>query len=642
MCGIVGFWDFKKRHGQTFLEKTVQKMADQIAHRGPDSFGLWVDERQGIALGHRRLSIVDLSPTGHQPMISRSERYIIIYNGEIYNAEEIRSKLIPLGYTFKGTSDTEVILEACDAWGVEKTASELIGMFAFSLWDQKERKLFIVRDRLGIKPLYWGFHNDVLFFGSQLKNFRPHPSFTPVLNQDAVASYLKFNYVPTPSCVFQDFYKLKPGHILSIDQNKNIVETQFWDLRQIILKGKSNLQKASPLEIQDQLETLMKDAVKRRMIADVPLGAFLSGGIDSSTVVALMQAQSSTPVKTFTIGFVEDQYNEAHYAKKVADHLKTEHYEHYLKAEEAFDIIPNLPEWFDEPFADSSQIPTYLVSKLARQHVTVSLSGDGGDELFAGYNRYKFANRMWGYLKYFPSPLKSALKKMIESLPPQRWNSLLPFLSPLLKIQNPGDKLHKLAKVLHFSDLQQLYENLISQWLPPANIFLQGQDRFIWPQQEKKLNDIENMQFMDMLTYLPDDILAKVDRASMAVSLEARVPLLDHRLVEFIWSIPDHLKIHNGQTKWILRQILNKYVPSHLFERPKVGFGIPLGEWLQGPLKNWASELLTPEKLQINGFNANPILEQWNNHQKGYQNWQYSLWTVLMFQSWMQAWNKKN
>jgi len=649
MCGITGFWDIKSGLSKEALLNLAEKMAQKIAERGPDSFGSWCDESLGLAFGHRRLSIVDLSPNGHQPMVSSSDRMVLSYNGEIYNTAELRAELERANpnLRFRGNSDTEVILEGCQHWGVEATCKRLIGMFAFSLWDREDKKLYLVRDRLGIKPLYWGFHRGVLFFGSQPKSFAPHPKWQPEIDQSALTAYFRYNYVPTPFSIFKDIQKLNPGSILSIDQAGNKKETRFWSFEEVAEKAIMARQRKSiqsEHELIEDLDTLLRDAVKRRMVADVPLGAFLSGGIDSSTVVALMQAQSKQPIKTFSIGFHEQAYDEAQYAARIAKHLGTDHHELYVTDSAAQAVIPSIPTWCDEPFADSSQIPTFLVSQLARQHVTVSLSGDGGDELFAGYNRYFIGHALWQKMKFLPSWLKQTAAAGILKIPPSQWDKLFRFVPQAVRPRLAGDKLHKLANVLKFPSSELFYRMLVSQWEAPHELLLGNvlEPQF-YPWTSSKLPPteqfIERMQCMDILSYLPDDILAKVDRASMAVSLEARVPLLDHRLVEFSWQLPFAMKYRRGQGKWILRQVLNKYVPKEFFERPKMGFGVPIDVWLRGPLREWAEHLLSEERIKADGIlNPTPIRQRWQEHLSGQRNWHYSLWGVLMFQAWKERW----
>jgi asparagine synthase (glutamine-hydrolysing) len=643
MCGLTGFWDFKQYTSKEKLLAYAEAMASRIKERGPDSAGTWCDETIGIAMGHRRLAIVDLSEAGHQPMISASGRLVIAYNGEIYNTAELRQELIAQGYRFRGHSDTEVILEACEAWGVKSTCQRLIGMFTFALWDKQERKLFLVRDRLGIKPLYWGFNHGVLFFGSQIKSFIDHPKWNPQLDKSALTAYFRYNYIPAPLSIFEEIYKVLPGTILSIDEKEQREEIRFWDFQTVAKEGMHSRDKRSTSDLVSELDTLLRDAVKRRMLAEVPLGAFLSGGIDSSTVVALMQAQNDKPIQTFSIGFHENGYDEAQYAAAVAKHLGTEHHEWYLSAADACEIIPNIPDWCDEPFADVSQIPTFLVSRLARQFVTVSLSGDGGDELFAGYNRYFVGQAYWQRLRLLPSWLRWVGSYGIKRLSPKRWDHLAQVIPRQIRPRLVGDKAHKFAEILKTSNPNTFYRSLVSHWDNPSDLVLEGAEPDIapWDNFENMAEGsfLDTMQRMDTLTYLPDDILAKVDRASMAVSLEARVPLLDHRVVEFAWGLPPDVKIREGKGKWLLRQVLNQYIPQKLIERPKMGFGVPIDHWLRGPLREWAEELLSESRLQADGIlNPQPIRQRWQEHLSGKRNWQYSLWGVLMFQTWKERW----
>lgn len=642
MCGFSGFWSFKNTQTAAMLEQLVEKMAARLQSRGPDDAGTWSEPGSGVAFGHRRLSIVDLSPLGHQPLYSRSERYVIAYNGEVYNASTLRDRLVAEGRTFRGTSDTEVIVEACDAWGVEEAVSQFIGMFAFALWDVHEKRLFLVRDRLGIKPLYWGFQGDTLFFGSQLKSFEPHPAWNPSLNVEALPSYFRLNYIKAPNSIYTDIYKLEPGQILTIDRDRAVRRVSYWSMPDVIQKRKTQTNTSSEEILQD-LEGLLKDAVKSRMIADVPLGAFLSGGIDSSLVVALMQAQSETPVKSFSIGFHEKGYDEAQHAQAVAAHLKTDHHTLYIPPEDAQAVIPSLGEWYDEPFADSSQIPTYLVSKMAREHVKVALSGDGGDELFAGYTRYFLGEKLWRRFGAVPLGMRRFFQRGIQGLSPAVWSRMGHLLPERIRPPHLGDKAHKLAALLPHENIEDFYTGLISLWESPADLLaadvrehLAAAVREDHALAASALGPVEAMQYWDTQTYLPDDILTKVDRASMAVSLEARVPLLDHRVVEKAWQLPLNFKVRDGQGKWALRQILYKYVPQSLIDRPKMGFGIPLDQWLRGPLKAWASDLLSPEKIKQQGILSPELIKQkWQQHLSGSHNHQYALWGVLMFQDFM-------
>ncbi|MCE3231365.1 MAG: asnB1 [Alphaproteobacteria bacterium] len=642
MCGITGFWSFTDQMSGLSLDRIVQEMANQLASRGPDSSGVWWEKEAHVAFGHRRLAIMDLTETGHQPMATASGRFVITYNGEVYNAAELREDLLVKGYSFRGSSDTEVILAACEAYGIEEATRQLNGMFAFALWDAKGHKLHLVRDRLGIKPLYWGIHQGTLFFGSQLKSFQPHPLWRPELNRKVLPGYFRFGYISGPSSIYQDIQKLSPGCIATIEGKDKVTVKPYWTMDEAMRQGEAQHSSRSSTEWVDQLDALLKDAVKRCMVSDVPIGAFLSGGVDSSTVAALMQTQSASPVQTFTIGFEEESYNEASHAAAVARHLGTQHHELYLKSSEVLEIIPTIPEWCDEPFADSSQIPTFLVSRLAQKQLKVCLSGDGGDEFFAGYNRYFLANQVWNRLAPFPLSFRKMAAGGIKGLSPQQWD----FLSRLIpgRRLSTGDKAHKLADLLTCPDRKALYLNLISLWSQPEDLVadrerLSEKLPFPWTADISRSKNafIEDMQYIDSLTYLPDDILSKVDYASMAVSLESRVPLLDHRVVEFAWSVPLDLKVNHPEGKWILRQVLKKYVPESLTERPKMGFGVPLGQWLRGPLRAWAEDLLSEASLRDSGLNAGPIRQRWEDHVSGSRHWHYSLWPVLMFQAWHQS-----
>lgn len=645
MCGIAGFWNYKQQK-LTSPKEIIQKMSDAIMHRGPDSMGIWMDENAGIYFGHRRLAIIDLSAAGHQPMISRSGLSVLSYNGEIYNSDELRKQLMAVGCQFKGYSDTEVILEACELWGVEKTVQQLIGMFAFSFWNAKTQELTLARDRVGKKPLYWGMHQGFLLFASELKALTAFPNWTPTIDRHALATYFDYNYVPAPRSIYQDIQKLKPGTLVTIQASGKTQEISYWTLNQIAEKALAT--RAIPRlesDLLEELDFLLRDAVKRRMISEVPIAAFLSGGIDSSLIVALMQAQNRSAVKTFSIGFHEAGYNEAIYARAVAKHLGTDHHELYLHAKEAQTIIPKLSEWFDEPFADVSQIPTFLVSKLARSQVTVSLSGDGGDELFAGYNRYFLGNKLWNILSKIPKSARGLIEKSLLALSPATWDTLVSLIPIVKNKARLGDKLHKFSGLLSADSQEELYQLSTCYWGRKHSL-VRDLDLNVKPtnnlNHNLNLNFIEYMQYSDILSYLPDDILAKVDRTSMAVSLEARTPFLDHRVIEFAWTLPMNMKIRNGKGKWLLRTLLNRYVPPQLFERPKMGFGVPIDSWLRGSLREWAENLLSEDALKRDAIlNPEPIRQRWQEHLSGKRNWQYSLWGVLMFQAWRDQWGVK-
>ncbi|MEM7712837.1 MAG: asparagine synthase (glutamine-hydrolyzing) [Cyanobacteria bacterium P01_A01_bin.68] len=641
MCGITGFWDISRQISNDKLPQIVRQMSNTLTHRGPDDSGTWIDGEAGVALGHRRLAIIDLSPGGHQPMLSGDNRYAIVFNGEIYNFLELRRELEQLGHKFRGHSDTEIMLAGFSQWGVHSAVERFNGMFAFALWDRRERVIHLGRDRMGEKPLYYGFTGRTLLFASELKALKAYPDFHPEINRDALASFLRYSYISSPKCIYKGIYKLPPGCILSWDGNDIHPEPKpYWQVKQAALTGVGKPFKGSELEAVEQLEALLKDAVGLRMIADVPLGAFLSGGIDSSTIVALMQAQNSRQVKTFTIGFHEREYNEAQHAKAIAEHLGTNHTELYVTPEDTLSVIPKLPSLYDEPFSDQSQIPTYLVSQLAKESVTVSLSGDGGDELFAGYNRHFLGRSIWQKIGWIPSIFRHVAAGGITAITPGTWDHIFDKVNPVLpknlRYSSWGDYLHKLAKVLPATNPQSMYGGLVSHW--SQNVVIGASEHLNPGELEIELSDFtQQMVYMDTVTYLPDDILVKLDRASMGVGLEGRIPMLDHRLVEFAWGLPLSMKIRDGMGKWLLRQVLYKYVPKELIERPKMGFGVPIDSWLRGPLREWAAELLDETRLHQQGFlNPQPILKLWEEHLSGNRNWQYHLWDVLMFQAWLE------
>ena len=651
MCGIAGFVESRATLGAAGLEAHARRMADQLIHRGPDDAGVWADPEVGIGLGFRRLSILDLSPAGHQPMCSASGRYVIIFNGEVYNFSELRGSLESRGHAFRGHSDTEVMLGAFEEWGLEAAVRRFVGMFAFALWDRRDRTLHLVRDRLGIKPLYYGFSRGTLLFSSELKAIRAHPDFTPEIDRNALTLLVRHGYIPAPHSIYRGFSKLAPGEATSfrIDGGTDPAVARsrpYWSLLEIAEKGEREPFQGSDDEARIELERLLKEAVGLRMIADVPLGAFLSGGVDSSTVVALMQAQSTSRVKTFTIGFEERRYDEAAYARQVATHLGTDHTELYLTPEETRSVIPKLPEFFDEPFADSSQIPTYLVSRLARQRVTVSLSGDGGDELFGGYTHYTRAPWLWSRMGWIPRKLRQTLSAALSTPSIGAYNRLLGRKQMVSEHSRPGtagEKIHKFAEALAVSGASELHRHFSSHWKRPALLVIGGEEPptiFTDPSRRPALSGfVPRMLATDTLGYLPDDILTKVDRASMAVSLEARVPVLDHRVVEFAARLPMRLKIRQGQGKWLLRQVLCRYVPAALIERPKMGFALPLGAWLRGPLREWAEALLADDRLRREGyFRPEPVRKVWAEHLSGDRNAEDRLWGILMFQSWLEHW----
>jgi asparagine synthase (glutamine-hydrolysing) len=651
MCGIAGFIS-AEGPGEQEAKSRLSRMTDQIAHRGPDDDGAWVDPEAGVALGARRLAIVDLSPAGHQPMLSADERFVLAFNGEVYNFCDLRKELELKGYLFRGHSDTEVMLAAICEWGVEEAVKKFVGMFALALWDRRQRLLHLGRDRVGIKPLYYGWAGKTFMFASELKALRAHPDFVPSVNREALALYMRYGYIPQPYSIYQGICKLPPGCLLTLrvvpSHSPAAAEPKpYWSAKEVAERGSSDPFRGSDDEACEQLEGLLRESVRLRMVADVPLGAFLSGGIDSSTVVALMQAQSNRPVKTYTIGFCEDQFNEAGHARAVAAHLGTEHTELYLRPEEARAVIPKLPTLFDEPFGDSSEIPTYLVSSLARRQVTVSLSGDGGDELFGGYPVYFLTRSLWRSMKWVPRASRRRLGTWLGRLDTAAGDRWLGWLAPLFdkfgRAGTVGQKLRKLAEVLPSESPEQLYHYFASHWKRPTTLVMgadEPRSAFTEPSRWAALPDFcQWMMFLDTVTYLPDDILTKVDRASMGVSLEARVPLLDHRVVEFAARVPLSMKMRAGQGKWLLRQVLYRYVPRDLVERPKMGFSLPIDAWLRGPLREWAEELLDEGRLKREGYlHPEPVRRAWMEHLSGCRNWQECLWDVLMFQAWLEHW----
>lgn len=643
MCGFSGFMTFGSAPQQP--EALLHRMGQAIVHRGPDAGGIWFDGEVGIGFSHRRLAIVDLSPAGHQPMVSASDRYVIAFNGEIYNHQRLRDELVATGKSpnWRGHSDTETVLAGFDAWGVQATIERTTGMFAFAVWDKQTRSLTLGRDRIGEKPLYYGWQGNTFLFGSELKALKAHPAFKGEIDRGAICLLLRHNYIPAPYSIYQGIRKLKPGCLLSISLSKPEPEVwSYWSAVDVMTAGGTPPSSFTPSEAVDELERLAKDAIAQQMMADVPLGAFLSGGVDSSTVVALMQAQSTRPVKTFSIGFNEEAYNEAEHAKAVARHLGTEHTELYVTAEQAMAVVPRLPSMYCEPFSDSSQIPTFLVSQLAKQHVSVSLSGDAGDELFCGYGRYQMTSNLWRKISMLPAPLRGAAAKAVTAVSPQGWNRMAGFIPGVARFNNLGDKLHKGAGLLSSCSVDELYLGLVSHHRNPSALVIDGIEPATLltgnAPDLSGLSDMQRMMALDLMTYLPDDILVKVDRAAMGVSLETRVPFLDHRIVEFAWQLPLSMKLHDGQSKWPLRQVLYRHVPRELIDRPKMGFGIPLHNWLRGPLRDWAESLLDESRLRQEGiFEPLPIRRMWVEHQSGKRNWAYLLWDVLMFQAWLEA-----
>lgn len=642
MCGIAGCWHPDGLNDDA--TSAVRRMTDAIAHRGPDGEGQWVDAAAGIGLGHRRLSILDLSPSGAQPMASPSGRYLLTFNGEFYNWRELRAEEERHGAQWRGHSDTEVFLSACDRLGVAEAVRRSAGMFACGIWDREARALTLVRDRLGEKPLYYGWASGMLLFGSELKALRAHPAWRGTIDRGALTLFLRHNYIPAPYSIYENAKKLPPGTMVTFRAGGVAwpEPVPYWSLREVAERGAADPFRGSPEEIDRQLEALLTRVIGDEMVADVPLGAYLSGGIDSSLIVALMQAQSARPVKTFTIGFHEGGYNEAEHAKAVAKHLGTEHTEFYAQPSDALAVVPSLPTMFDEPFADVSQIPTWLVANMARKHVTVSLSGDGGDEGFAGYNRYFVAPKVWRSLSPIPAGLRHAAARAAWAVKPTTWDRALGVLPKGVTRGMTGDRVHKLAGLFALPDREAVYLAINSHFRDPASVVVNGfeppttmTDASRHPRVD---GYVPHMMALDTITYLPDDILVKVDRTAMAVSLESRAPLIHHDVLEFAWRIPQAQRIVGMRGKMPLRRILHRHVPQELVERPKTGFGVPIDSWLRGPLKTWAADLLTPTSLERHSlFRSEPVQALWREHQAGTRNWQYLLWDVLMAVAWFDA-----
>lgn len=635
MCGIAGFLTLPESESAEHLTHVVGEMVEVQEHRGPNDQGTWADPKSGIALGHCRLSILDLSEQGHQPMLSSCGQFVLIYNGEIYNCNELRKELIQSGHRFRGHSDTEVLLEAISQWGIQKTLPKLQGMFAFAIWNRSERTLTLVRDRIGIKPLYYGMLGNQFVFSSELKGMKKHPGFQGEIETASVALLMRHNYIPAPYSIYKKIHKLPPGTLLEISFEELFGESSsqaacfkpipYWQLTDAIRNGQNNLFSGSYEQAVDELERLIQDAVCSRMLSDVPIGAFLSGGIDSSLVVAIMQKELSRSIKTFTIGFSEFEYDESPYARRISEHLGTDHTELCVMPSETQSVIPQLAGMFDEPFADMSQIPTYLVSKLAQRDVTVCLSGDGGDELFGGYNRYFHIGNIWNKIQTVPARKKLA--------------NLMNWYAKHSPVAYKKQGIARYAQMLEITGAHSLYAELNRHWSPSeimARDFIDPSEQIGYGHPVAELSNPQlNWMALDTLTYLPDDILTKVDRTSMAASLEARVPLLDHRIVEFAWSLPQSYRFGQNQGKQILRSLLEKHVPKKLYDRPKVGFGVPIGEWLRGSLQDWAESLLSENSLNAHSLlNTKLIRTRWEEHKSGTVNWQYPLWDVLMFQGW--------
>ncbi len=637
MCGIAGYL------GSTPNPNIcLNKMAEAINHRGPDNLGNWVDESEGIGFAHARLSILDLSSAGHQPMHSVSKNFVMIFNGEIYNHLVLRSELDSINQrNWYGHSDTETLLAAIEEWGLSRTLKKAKGMFAIALWDKSNKNLSLACDRVGEKPIYYGWVNNQFVFASELKAIKKFPEFKNSIDRSSLALFLRLNSIPAPYSIYKDIYKVEPGQIISLEAgSKKFKKHNFWSIEKVYNKGNMNQFSFSSSEAVNKLENVLSNAVSSQMLSDVPLGAFLSGGIDSSTVVALMQSFSDEKVNTFTIGFNAKEFDEAKHAGMVAKHLGTNHFEKYVTEDDALDVIPKIPYIYDEPFADSSQIPTYLVSKFAKQKVTVALSGDAGDELFGGYNRYIYGEKMFNKVAKAPVFIKKLMSQTILSMTEEKCDSILRGLTNN-RFTNVGHKLHKVSNVLSSKSIRDLHFKLVSQIYNPSDWLINAKEYETLLNDDterfEELNSVEQMMAYDLITYLPTDILTKVDRAAMSVSLETRIPFLDPEVIEFSASLPLEFKIRNGVTKWALREVLYKHVPKDLIERPKMGFAVPLAEWLRGPLKDWAESLLDEKRLHQEGFfNVEFVRDKWLEHISGKQNWSHQLWNVLMFQAWLE------
>jgi len=643
MCGFAGFIDFNRSMSKKYLNAYAKKLNEYIKYRGPDSHGEWTDENLGVAIGHRRLSIIDLSKEGNQPMVSSTGRYVISYNGEIYNFEKIKKKLSINKSNLRGHSDTEIILESIEEYGLITALEKFNGMFSFALWDRKEEMLFLVRDRIGIKPLYYSHNKNHFIFASELKPIIKSGFINKDIDIESLGAFFKYNYIPAPKTIFNGVYKLSPGTILSFSLNKKTINIQkYWDAGEICNQSIKKTYDSTEIDTKNRLRAHIDNSVSNRMISDVPLGVFLSGGVDSSLIAATMQKFNKTPIRSFSIGFGNDKYNEAIDAKKVADYIGADHTEMYVTEQDALNVIPNLAQIWDEPFADSSQIPTFLLSKMTRDHVTVALSGDGGDELFSGYSRYQIANKLWNNINKFPYVFRNFSSKILFNLPPalidNSYKAISPLLSEELKFTHkPSSKINSIASILSQKNQSGVYDQIIDPWqnINPVSFKAETLNLHNYPGK----NFIEKMMAYDFANYLPDDILTKVDRASMANSLETRVPLLDHKLVEFIWELPHKYKVNEGKSKWILKQLLYEYLPKDIIDRPKKGFAVPLASWLRGTLRDWTKDLLNKNQLnKHNLLDASLIESILNKHLNNEGDFHPYLWKVLMFQSWYDEW----
>ena len=646
MCGISGF--FTNEIDSTIFSDSLRKMSKKLEHRGPDDCGIWFDENIGVALAHQRLSIVDLSIAGRQPMGSHCGRYLLTFNGEIYNHLSIR-KEIKDSIKWKSHSDTETLINAISIFGIETTLKKITGMFSFALWDKKNRQLTLARDRVGEKPLYYGFFKDTLLFASELKAINAFPNYSPTIDREALYLYMKYGYVPAPYSMYKNIYKLLPGTYLTfskkdLKQNSMPDEKKYWSLDNNSLEQMGKLYKISENEAIDLLEELLKKSISEQLLGDVPIGVFLSGGLDSTSIVSLIQSQSLKPIQTFNVGFNESEYDESSRASAISEYIGTIHHKIILSPSEALEVIPSLPTLYDEPFSDISQIPTYLISKFASKYVKVALSGDGGDELFCGYNRHILCPKIWSILKKIPLPLRNLIANFIQLIPPSNWENFYYFvklfLPKYLKLNSPSLKFEKFSKILNSKTLFDVYLCLINVWDESEEIVLGHKET-----KSRKYLELNNLyiknphhQIMlwDSIGYLPNDILVKVDRAAMGCSLETRMPLLDHRIIEFAWSLPISMKLRNNKTKWILKEVMKHYLPQELIDGHKTGFSVPIGKWLKGPLREWANDLLDPNLIHSQKYLSNKIIQKkWKEHLSGNNDWSSQLWTVLMFQSWI-------
>jgi asparagine synthase (glutamine-hydrolysing) len=647
MCGIAGFLDLQRATGSDALHHLATAMADTLLHRGPDDGGAWVDAQAGVALGHRRLEVVGRGAQGQQPMHSASARWVLSYNGELYNTEVLRHPLQDAGATFHGTSDTEVLVAGLDHWGLTDTLERMEGMFAFAAWDRRERRLHLARDRFGEKPLFYGWAGPQFAFASELKAFHALPSFRPEVDRDVVARYLQLSCVPAPDCIYRGLAKLRPGATVSIDTDTRAgqlpPQVAYWSAERAIDEACALPQLADDREATDVVEAALSDSVAARTVAEVPVGALLSGGIDSSLTVALMQQHTGHPVRTFTVSFEDEAFDEAESAAAVADHLGTEHTTVAMTAQDVFDLVPQVPDIWDEPFSDSSQLPTHLVAMVARRAVTVALSGDGGDELFAGYNRHAWLDRVWRAAAPLPASFRRGVGGTLRRIPPGAIDATAARLPQRFQTRLPSTKVAKLGRVLQASTVDDAYVALASHWEDPASIVLGAQRSEVDPRGHAVRDSSDGVMAQllrtDLVTYLPDDVLTKVDRASMAVSLETRTPFLDRGVLEAAWRLPGTSKLRDGVSKWILRQVLYRHVPAVLVDRPKMGFGIPLDDWLRGPLRPWAEDLLSTASLNRHGLlRPEPVRQAWQQHLAKRRDLSYELWDVLMLQAWMERW----